>query len=44
MVDGYPLHAMGGACAVFDVGKNLEKLCEKKASLLLLFGTDFTIN
>jgi len=34
---------VGGACAVFAVGKNLEKIYEKKASLLLLLGTDFTI-
>jgi len=34
---------VGGACAVFAVGKNLKEMCGKKTSFMLLFGVDFTI-
>ena len=44
MVDGYPLHAVGGVYAVFAVDKNLEKLCGEKTRLMLLFGSSFTIH
>ena len=30
----YPLHAVGGACAVFDAGKNREKLWAKITSFI----------